>query len=246
VGIPVVGSNGMVGSAVTRRSLVRKILLLCGILASLLYVGTDILGAVYWEGYSYTSQTISELSAIGAPSRPLVVPLFLTQSVLIIAFGLGVWRSAGRNRALRVVGGLLVGFGVFCLTGPFAPMHLRGTEKTLTDTLHVIGAGVDVLFILLIMGFGANAFGKGFRLFSIGAVLALLVFGALAGLDGPRVAANLPTPWAGANERVCNYSYWLWQLVLAIVLLRAEMRPGAMNDSDRTVPIQPMPGETQG
>jgi hypothetical protein len=212
--------------------MVRKVLLICGVVASLLYVGTDILGALSWEGYSYTAQTISELSAIGAPSRPLVVPLFFTQSLLLIAFGLGVWGAAGRKRALRVTGGLLIGFGLVCLTGPFAPMNLRGAEKTLSDTLHIVGTMVDVLFIVLILGFGANAFGKRFRLYSIATLLGLLVFGALAGMDGPRVAANLPTPWVGVNERICNYLYWLWQLVLAIVVLRAEEGPVAVNGDE--------------
>jgi hypothetical protein len=46
----------------------RKVLLVCGILSSLLYVATDILGAMRFEGYSYTSQSISELMAVGAPS----------------------------------------------------------------------------------------------------------------------------------------------------------------------------------
>src|SRR5574341_2440544 len=95
----------------------RKVLLVCGILSSLLYVATDILGAMRWEGYSCASQAVSELSAIGAPSRPLVVPLFLTYSVLVIAFGFGVRASAGRKRSLRVVAGLLVGYGVVCLAG---------------------------------------------------------------------------------------------------------------------------------
>lgn len=105
--------------------MVRKALLICGVLSSLLYVGADIFGAMLWESYSYTSQTVSELSAIGAPTRPLVVPFFLAYGVLVIAFGVGVWGSAGRKRAMRVVGGLLVGYGVVCLTGPFTPMHQR-------------------------------------------------------------------------------------------------------------------------
>jgi hypothetical protein len=46
---------------------------------------------------------------------------------------------------------------------------------------------VDVLCILLIIGFGATAFGKPFRLSAIGTILVLLVFGALAGLDAPRI-----------------------------------------------------------
>jgi len=55
---------------------VRKVLLVGGIVSSLLYVAITILGALRFEGYSSISQTVRELSAIGAPSRPLMVPLF--------------------------------------------------------------------------------------------------------------------------------------------------------------------------
>jgi hypothetical protein len=206
----IAGSNEMVGSAVIRHSMVRKVLLVCGILTSLLYVATTILGAMQWEGYNSTSQYVSELSAINAPSRPLVVPLSIAYGVLVIAFGLGVWGSAGRKRALRVVAGLLVGYGVVCLAGPFTSMHQRGLEKTLTDTLHVIGAIADVLFIFLIIGFGANSIGKRFRLYSIGTILILLVSGTLTGLDTPRL---------GVWERINIFGYMSWVVVLAIALL---------------------------
>jgi hypothetical protein len=78
--------------------MVRKALLVCSILSSLLYVGADILVARQWEDYSYTSQMISELMAIGAPTRPFLVALFSVYNPLVIAFGIGVWGSAGRKR----------------------------------------------------------------------------------------------------------------------------------------------------
>ena len=87
----------------------RKTLLVCGIVASLLYVITTVLGAMRWEGYSATSQTVSELFAIDAPSKSLVDPLFVIYSVLWIAFGVGVWQSAGPKRALRVAAVGLIG-----------------------------------------------------------------------------------------------------------------------------------------
>jgi len=62
-----------VGSA----SMVRQVLLACGILSSLLYVATDVLGGMRYESYSFTSQAISELGAIGAPSKPFVDPFFI-------------------------------------------------------------------------------------------------------------------------------------------------------------------------
>ena len=45
-------------------SALRQVLLVCGLLSSLLYVTTDILGGLQYEGYSFLSQAISELAAI--------------------------------------------------------------------------------------------------------------------------------------------------------------------------------------
>lgn len=43
-----------------------KVLLVCGILSSLLYVAMNVFVPMLFEGYSLASQTVSELSAIGA------------------------------------------------------------------------------------------------------------------------------------------------------------------------------------
>ncbi len=210
--------------------MVRKGLLVCGILASLLYVASDILAAISWEGYSYIDQSVSELRAIGAPTRPFLVPVLLIYALLELAFGWGVQGTAGQKRPLRIAGALLIGLGVLDLVAIFSPMHLRGTESTLTDTMHIILTVVTVLLILLIVGFGAVADGKRFRLYSIATILILFVCGAWAFLDAPRIAANLPTPWVGVRERINIYGYMLWMLVLAIVLLRAQVeRPKARN-----------------
>ena len=130
-------------------------------------------------GYSSASQTVSELSAIGAPTRALWVPLGIVYSLLMIAFGCGVWASARRNRPLRIVGGVMVAYGVVSLAWPFAPMHLRGAGFTLTDAMHIVLAMVTVLLMLLAMGFGAAAFEKRFRLYSVVTMVILVAFGAL-------------------------------------------------------------------
>jgi hypothetical protein len=210
-----------------RRGLtLRKVLLACGVLSSLLYAGADVLGVMRWEGYSYASQAMSELRAIGAPSRPLVVPLFTAYSVLVIGFGVGVWGASTGKRALRFMGGLLIAFGALDLVGPFVPMHLRGAEMTLTDVMHIALTSADVLFIVLLLavGSGTTAFGKPFRLYSMGTLLTVVVVGTLAALDGSRLAAGQPTPWLGVTERICVGAYLAWALVLAVVLLRAETR----------------------
>jgi hypothetical protein len=201
----------------------RKILLICGIVSSLLYVAMNVLVPMKWEGYSSASQMVSELSAIGAPTRPLWVPLGVTCTLLVAAFGWGVWASARQNRPLRVAGGLLVAYGVIGLAWP--PMHLREVLAagggTLTDTMHIVFAMVTVLLMLLAMGFGAAAFGNRFRLYSIATMVILLAFGALTVPDAPNIQANLPTPWVGVWERINIGVFLLWVMVLATVLLSA-------------------------
>ena len=207
--------------------MVRKVLLALGVVGPLFYVATDIFAATRWEGYSYTDQTVSELFAIGAPTRSVVVPLMLTYGVLAIAFGLGVWWSAGEKRALRVVAVGLIGEEVLgSVATLFAPIHLREAlavgEGTASDAWHGILTFGGALCYLLAMGFGATAFGKWFRLYSIATIVVLVVFGVMTGLDQPQLEANLPTPWMGLWERIDIFATMLWIAVLAIVLLRAQ------------------------
>lgn len=211
--------------------MVRKILLTCGILSSLLYVVMNIITAMRYEGYSSVSQTVSELSAIGAPTRSLWVWLGYGYTLLMIAFGWGVWQSSDGNRPLRVVGGLIIAYGVISLFWPLTPMHLRGVEPSLTDTLHIVLAAMTVLLMILMIGFGAAAFGKTFRLYSIVTLVILLVFGTLTGLDGPRIAANLPTPWAGLWERINIGAFLLWIVVLAINVWPPEKKLRSIKNS---------------
>jgi hypothetical protein len=213
--------------------IVRKGLLICGILTSLLYITMNILGAMRWEGYSSTSQTFSELIAIDAPTRPLLVQLSIPYVLLVYAFGWGVWQSSGSKRALKVAAAGIIGKEVLGLVVTlFFPMHLRGVEGTLTDTMHAILTGVGLLFMLLAMGFAATALGKGFRLYSIATMLVFIMNGALTFGNVSRMAANLPTPWMGATERINIYGYMLWLVVLAIILLRANKQPGLINGSE--------------
>jgi hypothetical protein len=202
-----------------KRSL--KILLICGILASLLYISTDILLAMCYEGYSYTSQAISELSAVGAPTRSLWTVMTFLFNPLVVAFGIGVWKSADRKRSLQISGILLSAWGALGFVWLFFPMHMRGAIGSTTDTMHLVMAGVTVPLMMLFIGFGSGVQGKWFRLYSILTILAMLIFGAWTGMQAPRVAAQLPTPWLGIMERVSVYSPMLWVLVFAVVLLRS-------------------------
>ena len=199
---------------------VQEMLLVCGILAGFIYITSDFVAATSWRSYSYAHQTISELMAIGAPTRPLLIVLFLPWNVLVAAFGVGVWRAAGRKTSLRVTGVLLFIYSFVSLAGLFSPMHLRGAAGSTTDVMHIAITMGIVFLTLLSIGFGSSADGRWFRAYSMATIALLILFGAIAGEQGKNIAANLPTPWVGIEERVNVYLSMLWMLMLAVVLLR--------------------------
>jgi len=192
----------------------------------LLYVAANVLGSRQWKGYSSASQTVSELSAIDAPSRPLMIRLLTAHGALVGPFGLGVWKSAGRRRGLRVTGALLIALAASDLPAPIFPMHRREAlargEGSQTDTVHKVVTIVNSVFLLAAIASGSTAFGRRFRLYSIGTILVLLATGGLTVTQASRIEANLPTPWAGTAERVSIGGYLLWQVVLSSVLWKEE------------------------
>jgi hypothetical protein len=199
---------------------VRTALLALGIVGPLFYVASDVLLATRWEGYSSLHQTVSELFAIGAPTRPLAVVLMVAYGALAIAFGVGVWQSADGKFALRVVGGGLIGKEMLGIVATaIIPIHVRGMEGTLSDTLHGALTFAGALCYLLAMGFAATTLGKRFRLYSIVTMLVLVAFGMLAGLEIPGIATNQPTPWVGLWERIDIYATLAWIAALAVGLL---------------------------
>jgi Protein of unknown function (DUF998) len=212
-----------------RRSLaVQRALLACGIGSPAVYVAANVAGALRGGGYSSVNQTVSELTAIDAPSRPVALPLFVAFDALSLGFGTGVVASAGRNRPLRITGGLLVGLGVTNMISPFTPMHTREVlaagGDTWTDKAHLTVLSATTLQIAGAMGFGAAAFGKGFRRYSVASLVTTLVAGGLGATQAGDLGANKPTPWGGVYERTSIGVYLLWMAVLAVVLLRASGR----------------------
>jgi hypothetical protein len=203
--------------------MLRRTLLVCGILSSVLYAAMTVFIALQWEGYSSASRTVSELSAVGAPTRSMWVVPGALYTALMLAFGCGIWQSAGRRLALRITGGLVVAYGSLGLLWPFAPMHLREVLAagggTLTDTLHLVLGGITVCLMLLAIGSGAVAFGRRFRIYSIVSLAVVAVFGFLTFLEAPAVGANLPTPWIGVWERINIGVFLLWVVVIAAELM---------------------------
>jgi hypothetical protein len=201
------------------------VLLGCGILSSVWYVIINLYVPMRYEGYSMAMHTVSELSAIGAPTRSLWVTLVAIYPLLFAAFGWGVWqvannkslKIAGRNKSLKIVGGLIIFYSAFNLYWP--PMHMRGFETSITDTLHLVWAFVTILLMLAMMAFSATTFGKAFRLYTLTSIVLHVLFGVLTSLEAPNIPNNGPTPMIGVWERINIGIFMLWVVVFAGMII---------------------------
>lgn len=214
-------------SKAARAMFATKVLLAGGIAYGVLYVvANDVIAATIFDGYSRVDQAISELSGTQAPSRPFLTAMLPLFALVVIGFGIGVWKAAQQSRALRVTGGILVAQGLVFPLWLLFPMTSREEMVKATTTAHDVGhlllGALAILFIIAEMGFSAAAFGKRFRLFSVAMAVTVLVFGAVTGMLSSGMTAGHPTPWMGVVERVSYGSWLLWMGVLAVVLLRIQ------------------------
>jgi len=202
-----------------------KVLLACGIASSVVYVAADVLASMRWEGYRYADRAVSELLAVGSPTRAFMTGPMIAYNLLIMAFGIGVLLVAERKRSLKVSGGLLVAYSIVSWAGfmlfplrPDSALTASGAMP-LSGVLHSVTTMLLVLLMFLFIGFGSGARGKGFRWYSIATIVLVFAGGLLAGSQVNRIAAGLVTPGAGLLERANIYSSLLWVAVFAGVLL---------------------------
>jgi hypothetical protein len=204
---------------------IKKWFVICGILSTVIYIATDIVATLGYQNYSYVSQCFSELQAVDAPTRPFVVIFMSIYNLSILLFSIGLMLTDKRKRAL-VAGLMLIGYAFSGeITTLFYPMHMRGVEGNLSDTMHANLTFVFVFFTLLFMGFAATLYEKKFLLYTVFTVLLLILFGSLAGMDGSLMAENLPTPWLGIKERINIYASLLWILIFASKIFLLYRKP---------------------
>jgi hypothetical protein len=198
-------------------------LLACGVGYGLLFViANDLIAAGMYDGYSRIDQAVSELSATDAPSRAFLTALTPVFTLLMLGFGIGVWKSAHGNRGLRITAGILIAQAAMLPLWAFAPMTARDelVEGALTanDTGHIILSAVSVVLIVAEMCVAAAALGRRFRIFSIATLASVLFFGALFSMKTPNLESGDLTPWMGFLERAMLGGWLVWMSGLAVTL----------------------------
>lgn len=103
-------------------------------------------------------QSAGALSAFGAATRPYVLSFNLVAFILLIAFSIGMWFSAGNNWALRVVAVLLAENALCSIIAiAFFPMHLDESANAAANKMNALIMGTGFFLMFLAIAFGAVA-----------------------------------------------------------------------------------------
>jgi hypothetical membrane protein len=208
----------------------KKLLMLCGIFAAVVYVGTVILGGLLRPGYSHMSMAISELVADGAPNRALLSSLFLLYNALLTVFGIGLFlmtNNPSRGRVSGIIGSLalmLVGIAGISMELAF-PQDPGGTPSTFAGTMHFVMAGVaslGTMLAILMLAFWFKNFVdlKGHVVYSVISVATIFISG---GLSAAAMANHHPL--FGIVERITIFTFTLWIFVIGFKMVQLERKP---------------------
>src|SRR5829696_7049091 len=198
-----------------RHPALAQVLLGCGIVYGITYVVTnDYIAAAIYNGYSSVDQAVSELSALGAPSRTFLVAITPLFSGLLVVFGLGVRWVSGEVKRLRLAGLALMAFGMLGPLWLFFPMSPRDelvdASARANDVGHIVLTVASVSLIVGSIVLASDTLGTPFRMYSWITVVTTLFFGALTGIVSANLDRGDPTPWMGMLERVSMGAWFLW------------------------------------
>ena len=182
-----------------------------GIGAVVMYIFATIYGGYLYPNYSHISQDISQLTSTKSPIRDLMNPIFLFYNLLVIGFGIGLYKF-DKNNLSRLASVFIIVIGVLGAIVLLFPINTRGTSITFVGIMHIV-----LISIISLLSISANLLfwttykKSNFRLMakiSLVAGIAFLV-------AGPIAATNVTSPYAGLFERITIGIFLLWIVTIS-------------------------------
>ena len=196
----------------------KNILLLCGVISPLIYIGMTILGGALTPGYSHIKDTVSELMSPGAPNKSLMDTLMALSSVFMTLFGIGVFqfvKASGQSSRLAIASAvLLIVLGILqVVVVLFFPQDPMDAELTFPGKMHIGLVGIQALMSILIplfLGLWMHKTGKmpGFGIYSIISAALTVAMGIAIFPLGKSIM--------GLTERITVLIYDLWLIIIAV------------------------------
>ena len=198
------------------------ILLSCGIAAAILYGTSDLLLGLTKPEYNFASQSASVLNAYGTPTRTLMLTANLIAGIFLLAFSFGIWIISEQNWILKLLAIFIAINAIFSMiASTFFPIHLDQPMNSSVNKINVILMFLSVLFYLLAIITGIFANHNWFRYLSMGIILLYTVLFILGNAIGKSHLEFFGEhgPWVGVQERTMIYTWLLWLIFQAVVLI---------------------------
>lgn len=200
----------------------KKLIALSGMLASIVYVGTVVLGGILRPGYSHVTESVSELVAAGAPNKLLLSLLFIIYNLLCIIFGIGLFQQVKNSASRKVIGKLgasslvIVGF-IGLLLELFFPQDPGGPAVTFAGTMHIVLAGIAALGTMIAI-VSTGLWLKNVRAMKYYTGYSLVTFAIILLSGGSTPILGLDYPFFGVIERLTIGSFIIWLFVTATMM----------------------------
>ncbi len=202
------------------KNIIWKRLTIFGMVGVILYILHTVLGGLLWRGYSHLMQPISDLTASGAPNKPLldVIILFYGISLLIFVFSSFFYLKNDSSKLLKVGLILLILMEIVSFSYNFFPQDLPNSAPTFRGVMHIVVTGLIVPLTIsapLFIGIGLikkDDF-KIFSIYSIATSAAIFIFGGLSVF----IAAN-GLKYFGLFERINIGSLHIWIFLFSLKL----------------------------
>lgn len=187
---------------------------LFGLIASLVYTSTVILGGLLWPSYSQIKQPISELTMSGSPNLTLMITLFTLYNILLISFSLTIFKQH-QNKLIRISAILLFLVGLSGIMMNIFPQDPINSDLTFRGLLHFVfarAAAIGTILAIFIGGVGFETMNadKNFKMISILLGSLVILFGGMT----PVAIAEFSSKF-GVFERITIFSFILWLAIFS-------------------------------
>lgn len=183
------------------------------VVAAAVYCAATTAGSVLDRSYSQLARPVSDLTAIGAPTRAALMAPYVLYNILCFAFAVGVYRGSDHSRLFKV------GFALLTLNAIAGLMMVTWFPEDIGGVVTAAGMGhvgwavissAAVVALAFVFGFAFRRMREWRRLsvFSIAVGIGFAVLGPIAAF-----AIASKSPLGGLAERGPIGLFILWLLV---------------------------------
>ncbi len=195
-----------------------KYFVLTGAIASIIYISHVIIGSILWKDYKHLSQSISDLTAIGAPNRVFLSRIIYFYAIFSLFFSLILLKNYNISKSFRVGTYLFFIMQIISLAYSFFPQDSLGSQITFKGFMHLfITALIIPLTILapIFIGVGLKNEKELYILGNISVLCGILIF-IFGGLTA--IFFVKKNPFRGLMEKINIGILQVWIFLLSISL----------------------------